>query len=48
MGSQKERVVIRGNEFYEIDLECERRKREGKPCKEDENRSRETREKRRR
>ena len=26
------RIVIRGNEFYEIDLECERKKKEGKSC----------------
>lgn len=32
MGSQKERIVIQGNEFYEIDLECEKRKQSGKPC----------------
>lgn len=47
MSRENERIVIRGNEFYEIDLDCERRKKEGKPCKEDENRSRGAREKNR-
>lgn len=41
MSRENERVVIRGNEFYEIDLECERRKREGKPCMEEKSRDRE-------
>ena len=26
------RIVIRVNEFYEIDLDCERKKKEGKSC----------------
>lgn len=26
------RIVIHGNEFYEIDLDCERKKKEGKSC----------------
>lgn len=25
---QKERVIFQGNEFYEIDIECENRKKE--------------------
>lgn len=25
--SQKERIILQGNEFYEIDIECENRKK---------------------
>ena len=32
MQGEHGKIVIKGNEFYEIDLECERRKKEGKPC----------------
>ena len=29
---KKEKLVLEGNAFYEIDLECEKRKKEGKLC----------------
>lgn len=37
MQGERGKIVIKGNEFYEIDLECERRKKEGKPCDETSN-----------
>ena len=36
MDRKTEKLVIRGNEFYEIDLECIRRKQEGKQCSQEE------------
>lgn len=32
MNEEKQRLVINGNELYEIDLDCIKRKREGKTC----------------
>ena len=32
MYKESGRIVIHGNEFYEIDLECEKKKKEGKSC----------------
>lgn len=37
MDGKKEKLVIKGNELYEIDLECIRRKQEGKKCPGEEN-----------
>lgn len=35
MNDQKTRLVISGNELYEIDLDCIKRKQEGKKCPEE-------------
>lgn len=32
MNEKKERMIVNGNEFYEIDLECMKRRQEGKEC----------------
>lgn len=32
MKEELHKIVIQGNELYEIDLECLKRKREGKEC----------------
>ena len=32
MSRENGKIVIRGNEFYEIDLDCERKTKEGKCC----------------
>lgn len=32
MGEKKEKLIVRGNEFYEIDMECMKRRQEGKEC----------------
>lgn len=32
MKKELHKIVIQGNELYEIDLECLKRKREGKEC----------------
>lgn len=42
MSRGNERIVIKGNEFYEIDLECEKRKLEGKVCGKEERKRRDT------
>ena len=38
MKDRKTRLVIRGNELYEIDLDCVKRRQEGKPCREEKDR----------
>ncbi len=38
MKDRKTRLVIRGNELYEIDLDCVKRRQEGKPCREENDR----------
>ena len=38
MKDKKTRLVIRGNELYEIDLDCVKRRQEGKPCREEKDR----------
>lgn len=45
MQGERGKIVIKGNEFYEIDLECEKRKKEGKLCGEMEKRNQEERKK---
>lgn len=35
MKDQRTRLVIQGNELYEIDLDCVRKRQEGKPCQEE-------------
>lgn len=37
---KKEKMVIHGNEFYEIDLECIRRRQAGKKCEKTEDSAR--------
>lgn len=32
MHEKKEKLIIQGNELYEIDLDCMKRKQEGKDC----------------
>ncbi|MGN1142897.1 MAG: hypothetical protein ACI4TF_17005 [Oliverpabstia sp.] len=44
MHRESGKIVIKGNEFYEIDLECEKRKQEGKVCDETSKRKKEIKE----
>lgn len=39
MKEPRTRLVIRGNELYEIDLDCMKKKQEGKTCWEEKHKS---------